>query len=389
MKTLHWYLTRQVLATLVLTVVVFVFVLLVGNALKEILALLVNRQATLGVVAKAIALLIPFVLSFALPMGMLTAVLLVFGRFSADNELAAVKAGGVSLLSLSSPILMLSIALSVLCAIFNLYFSQTCRVSYKSLIYEQAARQPAQLLTEGRFINDFRGCLIYVGRVRGNQLEDVIYSELTNNQVVFNVRAAKGEYTYDATNKLFKVTLFGGVQGMQYTADNDSWIPSVVEEFTQDIPAENLAASQNKPKYSEMTFSQLWTEKRELEALHYLQTPNRKMTPDQLKAEKEIVEQMRQDTIMPVLIHLHHQASFSFACVGFTLIGIPLGIRSHRRETSIGIAIALILVMIYYSFFVAGQALQGRPELAPHLILWLPNFIFQAAGGVLLWRANR
>jgi lipopolysaccharide export system permease protein len=387
MKTLHWYLTRQVLATLALTVVVFVFVLLVGNALKEILALLVNRQATLGVVVKAIGLLIPFVLSFALPMGMLTAVLLVFGRFSADNELAAVKASGVSLLSLSSPILLLSIALSVLCALFNLDLSQRCRAAYKNLLYDQAARLPAQLLTEGKFISDFPGCLVYVGKIRGNQMEDVIYSETTNNQVVFNVRATKGEYVFDPTNKVIKVTLSGSVQGMQYFTNTDSWITTSAQEFTQEIPMRTL--SQNKPKYSEMTFLQLWTEKRELESLRYLQKPNRKMTPEQIKAEKALVEQMRQDVLMPVIIQLHNQVSFSFACFGFTLIGIPLGIRSHRRETSIGIAIALILVSIYYSFFVAGQSLQGRPELAPHLILWLPNFLFQAAGGVMLWRANR
>jgi lipopolysaccharide export system permease protein len=93
--------------------------------------------------------------------------------------------------------------------------------------------------------------------------------------------------------------------------------------------------------------------------------------------------------VTPITVQIHRNLSFSFACLGFAMVGMPLGVRAHRRETNIGIAIALALLAIYYSFLLIGSALDTRPQFHPELIVWIPTVLFIGTGTGLLWRLNR
>jgi lipopolysaccharide export system permease protein len=382
MKTLHTYLTRQVIASLLVTVAVFTFVLLLGNVLREILSLLVNRQATLGAVTEAIGLLILYVWAFALPMGMLTATLLIFGRFSADQELTAVRASGISLLSLITPILLLSLALCAVSAMLNMEVAPRCRVAYKDLVNRMKLELTKIQLPEGRFIKDFPGYIFYVGKNRRGSLEDVIVFVLKDQtNKVTSIHARSGKVEVDNESKTVLVHLYDAK-----TISDTGGTGSGNITFPLNLPEQK----NDSPSISDMTFLQLCEELNTLQQYLALQSPVlTNMTPQQLQAKKKELQRNRNDLASPVRFQIHKQVSFSFACFGFTLVGIPLGIRMHRRETNIGIALALILVAVYYSFILVAQSLQTKPEYAPHLIVWLPNFVFQGVGAVLLWRANR
>jgi lipopolysaccharide export system permease protein len=415
MKTLHRYLTRQVLLTLGMTVLVFTFVLLLGQILKEVLALLVSGQASLLLVAKAVGLLLPYVLVFALPMGMLAATLLVFGRFSADQELTAVRAGGISLVSLISPILILSVLLTFLCTYINLELAPRWRMQYKELLTQVVLQQSTDFIAEDRFIKDIPGYVLYVRKKEGNILRDVSFYKVATNQINYRVQAKEAEIRIDAAARLMTIEFTHAIVessrevleklpaeegeimdviGLDQRsgvviplapppeqAEKEpgphpippppepertrriEWVPVFLGWVSEPVPLPELGESRRKPKIGWMTFSQLRQEIRELRSQGVDPTP--------------------------ALVQLHRLAAFSFSTLAFTLIGIPLGIRAHRRETTAGIAMALVLVLIYYAFIIFGQSLDNRPQYHPYLIPWLPNFLFQGAGAILLWRANR
>jgi lipopolysaccharide export system permease protein len=378
-------LVRQILATLLITVMVFTFVLLLGTALKEILPLLVNHQLTLGVVAEAAGLLVPFAWVFALPMGMLTATLLVFGRFSADQELTAVRASGISLLSLISPILLLSLALCALSALVNMEIGPRCKVAYNNIRFNLTAQLSRAQLPEGRAIKDYPGYIFQIGKNRNGDLQDVMVFVLKDEtNTVTTVRAARGKLEVDAPNQRITLYLYNGK-----TVDlrEGRMVPGAFEELP--IPLELPRQSTFRPSISDLTYAQLWDELHEWEQRLDTQVSGRNLSKEQLQDRKRELEKLVGDPTTPIRFQIHQQVAFSFACLGFTLVGIPLGIRMHRRETNVGIAVALVLVAVYYSFILLGQSLNTRAEWAPHLIVWLPNFIFQAVGAVLLWRANQ
>ncbi len=386
MKTLHRYLTGQVLASLLLTVAVFTFVVLLFNVLKEVLPLLVSGQVRPGLVLKSIGLLIPFGCVYALPMGFITAALLVFGRFSADQELTAARASGVSLLSLITPVLLLSLFCCGLSAWFNLELGPRSRVAYLGLLNRLRAEMVSGQLPEGRFIPISTNYIFYVEKNRGGNLEGVMIFRLEGGtNASTTIRAPRGELEMDSTNKQIILHLF---DARSVTRNGPRTVLTASPTFEYSFDLNTVTIRSGKPSLSDMTFWQLRDELRDLEQ-RLGSAPGTDLTPDELRAQKRELARQRSDVTEPIRVEMNRQVAFSFACFGFTLVGIPLGIRVHRRETNIGIAMALGLVAIYYSFMLVGKALSAHPEYVPHLIFWLPNFIFQAVGAVLLWRANR
>ena len=383
MKTLHLYLLRQIIASLVMTMAVFTFFLLLFNLFKEIITPLIQKQVTIDIAAQAIGLLIPFVWVFALPMAMLTATLLVFGRFSADQELTAARAGGISLASLTAPVFIFSLMLCGCSAWFNMEIGPRCRVAYKDLIFKLKAELSSSVqLPEGRFIPDFNGRIVYVGKNRGQQLEDIIiYNFQTSTNDASTIHCPRARFQVDLARKQVTMELF---EARIITTSGNREFLSTFASYPITLEFGSEAKQTRRNKIEEMTFSQLQEELRRLEQQVTIPRINNTSGSDNSGEAASL-----RALTTPLRVQIHRRVATSFACFAFTLVGIPLGIRVHRRETNVGFFIALLLVAAYYGLLVTAQSLDTRPEFYPHLLLWLPNLIFQVAGIFLFWRANR
>jgi lipopolysaccharide export system permease protein len=391
LKTLHLYLLRQVLATLVMTVLVFTFVLVIGNVLKEILGWLVSGQASLGMVIEAVGLLIPFAIGYALPMGMLTATLLVFGRFSADLELTAARASGISLVTLSAPILFLSLLLCGVTAWANLDLAPRARAAYKSLAAQFTSQLTAQLasaqLPEGRHIKDLekQGIIFYIGKNRGGNLEDIevyIYESGTNPPSSYLAKRGRIEPVTTGTNQLIALTLFE-VQGVRLEG-NQPTVAALDQMQIEFDPAQLSESREKRVALRHLSFLELRAELKEIEA-----SVRQRSTELDSAARKKFIEEQLLELTTPIHLQMQRQLAFSFAPFGFALIGISLGIRTQRKETNVGFALSIVLVMVYYSLILLALSLDKQPHFYPHLLVWVPNLLFQGVGAFLLWRANR
>jgi lipopolysaccharide export system permease protein len=87
-----------------------------------------------------------------------------------------------------------------------------------------------------------------------------------------------------------------------------------------------------------------------------------------------------------MLVELNKRFSTSLSCIAFALIAIPLGITTHRKETSVGFALSLIVAFSYFFFILMADTFRGSPSAFPHFLIWVPNFVFFGLG---LWLFTR
>jgi len=378
MKLIHRHIFWNVVLTCLGAVGLFAFVLLVGNALKDLLGYVLAGQLEPATFVRLIGLLLPYVVSFALPMGVLTGVLLVLGRMSADREITAIRASGVSVAGVSAPIFFAALLGVLLGVLINFEYMPRARLAYQRELADAIRANPLSLIVPRTFSREFPGLVINVGAKDGNRLTDIWVWELdAQKRVQRAARAEAGVVTFDEPGNKLVLQLENLLVEQRDEADPEDFTnvraAAAMGQATFDLPLDRVTGgSAVRTKLKWMTLAQLLDEWRRL------------ARPDPTRPDEE-----RKRELMRVQVTIHEKFATAFAVLAFTVIAIPLGIRVSRKETSANLGLALVLVMGYYFATVVAGWFDNKPEFRPDLLMWVPNLGFQALGAWLFYKVDR
>lgn len=339
---LHAFLTAFFLAWLVLS-----FVLTIGLLVR------ITRLMIEGLPLHAIGLFLlvglPETLTLTVPLALLVSALLVFSRLSADSEIAAMRACGVNLIHIMKWPLLVGLACSLLGIYLNNEIgprSHEVRRNLRSLISVDVG---LELLEPGRFITDFPNLTLWFAKKEGNWLSDLLVFDHSQKGMTREIKAEKALVSTNAADivlEMYKVR----VDPIEF---NRPGVASA-DRFKHVIPGALKRRSYTR-KEKDFHFHELRQAIKDIRA-------NAKGLPRTVQRKLLSIHRTQ----------YHTRLVYAFASLSFVLIGVPLGIRTQRKESTIGMSVSLAVAMAYYLGVILADSLEKMPACQPYVLVWIP-----------------
>lgn len=374
MKIIHKYILKQILLVSFSSVLFFMFVLVLGNTLRDMAGKLASDQITIGMFFQLTALIIPKVVPYALPLGFLTAILLVMGRLSSQQEITAMRAAGLSLRHITAPLFLLAFAGTLLSAIINIHYAPKAETMYKQQLFNIVRDNPSRFIQPKQFIHHFPGYVLYIESITNQKLENFWLWELDDQKrTTILIRGKEGVFEPDESSNAIILNLKDGIGEKRPDEDpenlQDNTTPYLLfKDLSIKLPLDKIfGEKQFYRKLALHTFDEL------------IAIRAKWQNSDAPNAFREQIN---------VQLTIQKKWAMAFSVFSLVAIAIPLSIKVGRSETSANIVIALILAMLYYASIVVISWLNQQPHLRPDLLIWIPNLLFQCLGLYLAKRLS-
>ena len=364
MKIVDRYILKELVPPFFLGLVLFTFVLLL-NRIFKLTDLIVSKGVPLLTVFKLIGNIMPSFLTLTIPMAVLLAALIAFGRLSTDSEVTALKATGFSLYRLMAPVAMLAVVAAIITAYFSIYLGPVKARNFKKDLFVLAKTRSFVTIEEEVFNDTFKNVVIYAQKTPSpNEMEGVFISDERNPDEPYVIIAQKGALDIDPNSGYAYLRLSNG-----------------------SIHKKGL----KRGSYQEITFDtndlaiNLYDK---LFAGDEMKKSNREMTMKELLAESASQKDSG-GNYYPAMTEYYKRFSIPLACLIFGMVGPPLGLYSRRSGKSSGMTVALVIFALYYLIMKGGENLAAGGGLPPIVAALAPNIVIGALGAYILTAAAR
>lgn len=411
---------------------VILFVLLT-NFVVRTLDRLLSRGTPLTSILEVFVLSLGWMAAMAVPMAVLVATLMAFGRLAGDQEILALRAAGVSPAAIARPVFLAAAVMTCLMVAYNEWVLPETNHRLANRFFEIYRRQPTLELEEGVFYNQFPGYSILADRVNHDtqELRGVTLYEFLPEGEIQVIRAARGrtEWSPDATlltlhledgeihrtapadASAYRRATFGALT-MQLRRD-DAGGPAVerrsrgdremgIRMILAEIAEVDRQLAQRRRRTADLAAAELARLARPQPAAQVPPGVAKPLTRAQggataldrhrqllrgVRAEANAQASQRQRRAR-LEVELHKKFAIPAACLIFVLVGAPLGIRTHRGGLGIAVGISFIFFVVHYIFLVGGENLADRGKLPPLVAMWGGDALVGAFGLWAFWRTS-
>jgi len=361
------YILKEITVPFLMGIVVLTFVLLMGRILP-LMEMVINKGIPLAEILKLFLSLLPAFLVITLPLAFLLGVLVGLGRLSADNEIVALKASGVGLSQFARPIFFASLVVCFLTASLTLVFEPLGNTAFRDKIFEIASSRASIGIQPGIFNKDFDDLVLYAGAVDGHSgaIRGILISDERDPALSSTIIAERGRIISDPASGILSLHLEDGAIHRSASTRKGETPYQVIRFGTYEINLnmdKQLATAEEKPK------------------------KEKELSLPELFRSYRSAESSQQRGVYST--ELNKRFVLPFAPFLFALVGIPLGIRSHRSGKGNGFAKALLVFLVYYLTFSFAQTLSVEGGRGGGILLWLPSLLFCAGGWYLFKQASQ
>ena len=404
---------------------VIMFLLVVDLILQK-MDLILGKGIAPGVVLELFLLNTAWMIALAVPMAVLVATLMAFGRLSADGEISAMQALGIGVFRVILPVFLTGTALALGLVVFNDRVLPEFNYRARMLMGDIQRKRPTVALEDrsGVFIQDFANYRILIGDIdrRTSILEDVLIYKYEAGGYPVSIAAETGRVRIDSESDEALVTLENGewhrvdktdpgvyirarfrkktlrlgeagqhlIRTMShYRTDREMGLGAMVERvdaYQREASALQAEAADSAGAALKRLLFEPDIERRPFEIVEDLALKSR--TDAGIRRHK-----LRQADRYRV--EIHKKLSIPVACIVFVVIGAPLGIRVRGSSPAVGAGISIGFFLLWWLCLISGETLADRGYVSPWVAMWSPNFIVLSSGAwlvfgtVLEWRIGR